>query len=170
MSTTTRKKNDVAQTLWPLFFLACPHKFLVGLEFWGFWHVQHCRRARRTNSTCGLDTRGPLRSSVFHLEGSQEVSRHDREYRAGGVHQQALQRNSRRSNHRVQHVKNNTPVYSYLVSLATRIPVCTKVPTTTQQTTLTLTTTSSTHSTHNTQQQYPYRDIYVLRPWDFRWS
>jgi hypothetical protein len=35
MSTTTRKKNDVAQTLWPLFFLACPHKFLVGLEFWG---------------------------------------------------------------------------------------------------------------------------------------
>ena len=29
------KKTTVAQTLWPLFFLACPHKFLVGLEFWG---------------------------------------------------------------------------------------------------------------------------------------
>ena len=29
------KKPTVAQTLWPLFFLACPHKFLVGLEFWG---------------------------------------------------------------------------------------------------------------------------------------
>jgi hypothetical protein len=34
MPTTTREKTTVAQTLWPLFFLACRHKFLVGLEFW----------------------------------------------------------------------------------------------------------------------------------------